>query len=415
MEQRRKLTNEEKYELLKMYYKEGRRDFTGTKFEGYNVPAMRMNLRAAYNASTLKMDPELIKKFEGRYFLQRERTKRTSDEEKYEFLIKFYEENPEADRGENNFSEKYKDGKKVRNYTHHLQLKHNKGKDTISQEQVAYLIAHNFLHYSPTEKEEMAKKYGISVEWIDDIQKKFGPIENFEKAIEEDIESLELPMKNRFIWKGHEDVSYSQKVGYVMLMKSTFKMEDPNLDCMVVDPKIIDEKIETLTWREKVVLKERFGLETGKPKLSSEVSQEFEISRERTRQIEDKALRKLRHPSKRREIDENMLSYNLKENMDKKKELEERIEMFEGNKTEYERKEAEDKLNEEIRALNRLKNINELGLTTRTYNCLHRKGIETVEELTKYTVEDIWKIRNMGRKSFAEILRKTRRIRNKIR
>ena len=60
--------------------------------------------------------------------------------------------------------------------------------------------------------------------------------------------------------------------------------------------------INQLTEREQKVLKLRFGLEDGKPRTLEEVGQEFNVTRERIRQIEAKALRKLRHPSRSKQL-----------------------------------------------------------------------------------------------------------------
>ena len=56
--------------------------------------------------------------------------------------------------------------------------------------------------------------------------------------------------------------------------------------------------LKTLTPREEMVLKLRFGLEDGRQRTLEEVGREFKVTRERIRQIEAKALRKLRHPSR---------------------------------------------------------------------------------------------------------------------
>ncbi len=64
----------------------------------------------------------------------------------------------------------------------------------------------------------------------------------------------------------------------------------------------LEEVLETLTDREKKVLILRFGLEDGRSRTLEEVGREFNVTRERIRQIEAKALRKLRHPSRSRKL-----------------------------------------------------------------------------------------------------------------
>ena len=64
----------------------------------------------------------------------------------------------------------------------------------------------------------------------------------------------------------------------------------------------LGEVMDTLTSRERKVLSLRFGLEDGRARTLEEVGKEFEVTRERIRQIEAKALRKLRHPSRSRKL-----------------------------------------------------------------------------------------------------------------
>jgi len=64
----------------------------------------------------------------------------------------------------------------------------------------------------------------------------------------------------------------------------------------------IDEVLRTLTDREKKVLSLRFGLKDGRARTLEEVGREFQVTRERIRQIEAKALRKLRHPSRSKKL-----------------------------------------------------------------------------------------------------------------
>ena len=64
----------------------------------------------------------------------------------------------------------------------------------------------------------------------------------------------------------------------------------------------LDEVLDTLTDREENVLRLRFGLDDGKMRTLEEVGKEFNVTRERIRQIEAKALRKLRHPSRSKQL-----------------------------------------------------------------------------------------------------------------
>ena len=59
-----------------------------------------------------------------------------------------------------------------------------------------------------------------------------------------------------------------------------------------------------------------------------------------------------------------------------------------------------------VRRIWRVKGIDELELSVRSYNCLKRAGINTVEDLCAKSMDDLMKVRNMGRKSLDEILNK---------
>ena len=64
----------------------------------------------------------------------------------------------------------------------------------------------------------------------------------------------------------------------------------------------MNEVLTTLTDRERTVLIQRFGLLDGKPKTLEEVGVVFNVTRERIRQIEAKALRKMRHPTRSKQL-----------------------------------------------------------------------------------------------------------------
>ena len=64
----------------------------------------------------------------------------------------------------------------------------------------------------------------------------------------------------------------------------------------------VEDVLDSLTYRERRVLQLRFGLDDGQSRTLEEVGREFGVTRERIRQIEAKALRKLRHPSRSRKL-----------------------------------------------------------------------------------------------------------------
>ena len=71
----------------------------------------------------------------------------------------------------------------------------------------------------------------------------------------------------------------------------------------------LDDVLGTLTEREERVLRLRFGLIDGRQRTLEEVGKEFNVTRERIRQIEAKALRKLKHPSRSRKLKDFMTKH----------------------------------------------------------------------------------------------------------
>jgi len=134
------------------------------------------------------------------------------------------------------------------------------------------------LNREPSE-EELAKKMNTSVDKIREIYK-----------ISQDPVSLETPI-------GEEDDSH---LGDFIKDERSLSPEEFATNEMLKDE--ISQVLETLTEREEKVVRLRFGLEDGKPRTLEEVGQMFGVTRERIRQIEAKALRKLRHPSRSRKL-----------------------------------------------------------------------------------------------------------------
>lgn len=127
--------------------------------------------------------------------------------------------------------------------------------------------------------EEVAKEVNLPVERVSEIMK-----------ISQDPVSLETPVGEEedshlgdFIQDNHVQVP-ADAAAYMLLQEH------------------LAEVLDTLTEREQKVLRLRFGLDDGRPRTLEEVGHEFNVTRERIRQIEAKALRKLRHPSRSRKL-----------------------------------------------------------------------------------------------------------------
>nr|MBO4517954.1 RNA polymerase sigma factor RpoD [Clostridia bacterium] len=127
--------------------------------------------------------------------------------------------------------------------------------------------------------EEIALEMGVSEERVREIQK-----------IAQDPVSLETPI-------GEEDDSH---------LSDFIEDEGSAAPTDAVSFTMLKEQLlgvlDTLTPREEKVLRLRYGLDDGRPRTLEEVGKEFNVTRERIRQIEAKALRKLRHPSRSKRL-----------------------------------------------------------------------------------------------------------------
>ncbi len=127
--------------------------------------------------------------------------------------------------------------------------------------------------------EEIGEKMGMSAEKVREIMK-----------IAQDPVSLETPI-------GEEEDSH---LGDFIQDEDTPAPADAASQTILRE--VIERELHTLTPREEHVIKLRFGLYDGRTRTLEEVGKEFDITRERIRQIEAKALRKLRHPSRARHL-----------------------------------------------------------------------------------------------------------------
>ncbi len=131
--------------------------------------------------------------------------------------------------------------------------------------------------------EELSKELEMPIDKVMEIQK-----------IAQDPVSLETPI-------GEEDDSH---LGDFIQDEDSPAPQDAAAYTLLREQ--LDEVMQTLTPREAKVLRLRFGLDDGKARTLEEVGKEFEVTRERIRQIEAKALRKLRHPSRSKKLKDYM-------------------------------------------------------------------------------------------------------------
>ena len=132
--------------------------------------------------------------------------------------------------------------------------------------------------------EEIAERMGMSVSKIDEILK-----------TSRDPVSLDSPI-------GEEEDS---QLGDFIKDESSLSPMDSASFSMLKEE--LDTAMDSLTDRERKVIRLRFGLDDGKTRTLEEVGREFDVTRERIRQIEAKALRKLRHPSRSRKLKDFLL------------------------------------------------------------------------------------------------------------
>lgn len=182
----------------------------------------------------------------------------------------------------------------------------------------------------------------------------------------------------------------------------------------------LDYCLESLTGRERELIVKYYG-----GKTYVELGREYCLTRERIRQIINKALRKLRYPARLKIMETGLEATN--ERKRKKAELDEEYQAIRNEISKLQNDRAlitkimqmRDSLEkvepEEIKRFceiaedNKSKwdiSIYDLELSVRAYNCLHRVGIKTLGDLSELTKEKLMKIRNMGRKSADEIIQK---------
>lgn len=307
-----------------------------------------------------------------------------------------------------------------------------------------------------TRIEKLAKKYGITEEDMDYIETKYGSVENFYemhnsgkiedekgKKLEEEI------IKNNVV-----DIDGNLNRGYNLLYRAMLGIKSGDIGVNFYSSEELKKQLDILGEKYKLILERRFGLEDGaKPKCYEAIADEMKVTRELIRFYEAKALRRLRANAKkirytfeinsefitdeeREQIEDikkdiQLQNGDLTGNLEKLKEIEEKRkekiakkiinegipygELTDGT-FEYlvsigiDRELANEIIlktqeREEEYKKNKL-DISDIGLSVRSYNGLHKAGINTVGDLAILTYEELKKVRNLGIKSYNEIIAK---------
>lgn len=194
---------------------------------------------------------------------------------------------------------------------------------------------------------------------------------------------------------------YCHRVDFTRL--EVIKKEEVRQRMYDIYPPAIIKTLETLTEKEQKILHLRFqsGL------TQEQVGKILGVTKERIRQIEDKALQKLRHPRH--------WKYWKKDTMNKVFEVAEERDRLRLKNLELKSKLTEILnimgLEEDEKSISAQEDessvyLEELNLSARTYNLLHRAGIIYLSDFDKWTMSELKKIRNLGPKSITELFQK---------
>jgi len=464
-ERKNSISLQEKIEMFESFLETGEEINGQTIYEGYPIGQWAIQIRSALrNGKDGAINPnkEQLEKLSNLGILDRQID--STIDEKIDAIIEWYNlysdieiERKGKDREisektlnklreiaestGNDYLELVEKYKKIQSYNEYVRYRNYQGKlNDVQLEKCKEINLGKAFGYS-SEIEMLSNKYQIEESIVYDICKKYGSFDNFIKINREEIQKEGNTSHSYGLINTLIDTEYSENSeNYSKLVTAILGITDSNI--YLYSSKGIDEALNTLMSREKEIIVKRYGLEDGIPRNLEEMSQEYNYTRERIRQIEAKALRRLRHPRRIKQLDLVNLNY-LKEDkyisQDERKELE-RIEeqmwnsnlIIKGNKKSHNIPSDENKLETNIdgkpfyriydimeECKNR-KNLEEqeileketglplenMELSVRAYNCLKRSGIHTSNDFKRLTYEELCNIPKLGMKCVNEVMAK---------
>ena len=470
LSKRKIVSLQEKIEIFERYLEQGNGDIDGqTVFEGNPIGqwAIQIRYRVKNGYKGVKLEEEQLERLDELGILER-KIDSTIDEKidalvewkkKYpdviierknlnqpisDAIIKKLEELAQAEGIE--FSELEERYKKIRSYNEYVRYRETNGK--LTEEQWNRCKEGNLRGKFgfPTEIEQLANRLKINPKQVADITEKFGSMDNFIKIYRDGKLSEEQTiLYNNNLINNIIDIDCNPLVeNYLKLVEATFKGHFyKKHEFSMFSSKGMEEALETLTPREKNVIQHRFGLIDGKNQTLNELAEHFNTTRERIKQIEAKALRKLTHPSRYckfkpytfKELKENkyvsdeerasltdlesdILNSNLIYKHDSIDDLDFGKDKFDvvrniNAQINIRKEEPEKESNGDIPDLDepnlKIRGIEELGLSIRGLVCLKRADIKTLADLENLSYEELLGIRNLGSKTALDIIAKAKK------
>lgn len=380
----RKIDEKYKLKLMQEYRKEtGRNVSVGKVYKGYYIGSWKNNLRQKDANNELDIESELRKEFEKEGILgDRQRRERTSDEDKYNLLIKFKKENPNE---EIKVDAVDKDGNPIGYYRVWLQTKFNTKQVDLTKKQILDLRKKGILYLRSEEAKKMSQEFNISVAKIDKLLLEFGSIERFILAYKTGkTDNKRIKLNKIGVVLSGSKLSIKQKQNYINLINDIFGegvLEDKSK--FVIEEEIV-EAIEKLDSKRKIIVEKRYGLNGHEPKVFLKIAEEFGVSRQLINEKMTIAKKKLSNSIK---------IYSINDLIKEKEELEEKL--YEIENTDFEDWKKR-KLNYELGFL---------GIKNGTVENLNKYGYKTVGDMINVTREDLECIPWIGDKKIRQILR----------